>query len=481
MRILAITALCAVAALLGGCDANFHSIFRTTPNGTGELHSQLVYSDAKQAVSFMQVGNDNVLRACAARSPDVFAALSTAFSGDVSAETAKLTAALSGAGATSEQASAFGLRTQLTQSQMELLYQLCIASLNGTLSPDQFATEMHRYQNTMVTMLAIEQVTGYAKPTVVVIGGNAAAGSADALATTQAKIDDAAKKEAAAKAALDKAGTDKKAAGTAYDDAAAALQKAKDDKKPEADIKAAQTKVDEADKTKKAADEAVNKADGDLKKATSYRESLEKLLAKQEQEVNLSASSATPTVVSPAPTMDAASIAAVAATVERLQYNHLSQTFIADECLRYLFHPNATDAPNLPPPPGQYPSMTEILNKSIGSTAKPVTGTPTPPTAAQISDLRTFCANYLTETAKYRMAYLNRYYGCDDQGGQCKLPVVVTQKTTVVKGAPGTTATETTTTETPIAVMPQIGSGTPQAGSGTPQEPGIAGTPMVTQ
>ncbi len=474
MRILAITALGAVAALLGACDANFHSIFRTTPNGTGELHSQLVYSDAKQAVSFMQVGNDNVLRACAARSPDVFAALSTAFSGDVSAETAKLTAALSGAGTSAEQASAFGLRTQLTQSQMELLYQLCIASLNGTLSPDQFATEMHRYQNTMVTMLAIEQVTGYAKPTVVVIGGNAAAGSADALAATQAKIDDAAKKEAAAKATLDKAGTDKKAAGTAYDDAAAALQKAKDDKKPEAEIKAAQTKVDEADKTKKAADEAVSKADGDLKKATSYRESLEKLLATQQQEVNLSASSATPTVVSPAPTMDAASIAAVAATVEQLQYNHLSQTFIADECLRYLFHPNATkDAPNLPPPPGQYPSMTEILNKSIGAGAKPLPKTPAPPTAAQVADLRTFCANYLTETANYRMAYLNRYYGCDNQGGQCKLPMIRIQKTTVVKSAPGT-PTETTTTETPIAVTPQIG-------SGMPQEPGIAGTPIMTQ
>lgn len=480
MRLSIIVALCAATALLNACDANFHSIFRTTPNGTGELHSQLVYSDAKQAVSFMQVGNDDVLRACAARSPDVFSALSTAFSGDVSAETAKLTAALSGAGTSAEQASAFGLRTQLTQSQMELLYQLCIASLNGTLSPDQFATEMHRYQNTMVTMLAIEQVTGYAKPTVVVIGGNAAAGSADALAATQAKIDDAAKKETAAKSALDKAGTDKKSAGTAYDEAVAALQKAKDDKKPEADIKVAQTKVDDADKAKKAADEAVAKADGDLKKATSYRESLEKLLASQQQDVNLSASSATPTVVSPAPTMDAAAIAAVAGTVEQLQYNHLSQTFIADECLRYLFHPNAVkDAPNLPPPPGTYPSMTEILNKSIGSTAKPVTNAPVPPTAAQLADLRTFCANYLTETANYRMAYLNRYYGCDNQGGQCKLPIVGTQKTNIIPGADASTGS--TTIETPIAVMPQVGSGTPQVGSGMPQEPGIAGTPIVSQ
>ena len=46
--------------------------------------------------------------------------------------------------AISKQAASFGLRTQLTQSQAELLYQLCLQALNGKLSNEQLVTELHR-------------------------------------------------------------------------------------------------------------------------------------------------------------------------------------------------------------------------------------------------------------------------------------------------------------------------------------------------
>jgi len=383
-----------IAALVSlcACDANFYSIFRTTPHSPGKLHSQLVVTDAKQAISVMQVDpKDGLLRTCAARSPDVFTALSQAFSGSASADVAgKFAGALSGAGTSSESASAFGLRTQLTQSQMELLYQLCIASLNKTISPDQLATELHRYQNTMVSMLAIEQVTGYAKPTIVAIGGQSAAGSADALAKQQERVDGAKSKEADLKkpaAASESDLTTKKAAtATAqknFDDAKAAGKTA-------AELKPLQDALDKATGEQT---QAQTKRDSDanaLASQTNFRTAQEGLLAKMQEQINISSGSIPATINSPTPSVvyaDKDSAAAVAGAVVALQQGQLNQTFVADECVRFMFHPEV------------------YSGVSVDRQAY----------------LLGVCKTHLEEIDKYRMTLAFLRYGCDQDGKNCKL------------------------------------------------------------
>lgn len=371
--------------ILSACDANFHSIYRTTPSGTATPHSQVVITDAKQGITVMNYDDEtDMFRVCAARSPDVFSALTTAFHGDASAEVfQKFAAAISGSGTSAESASAFGLRTQLTQSQMELLYQLCLNSLNGTLSPDQLATEIHRYQNTMVTMLAIEQVTGYARPSLVAPGGQSAVGSAEAIAKQQALVElqktkEGTLKKAAddSKATLQKASDDSSAADLAaapesaktvslkkdWDDtvkqstdqsltqaqrdaataAIPAKQKAYDDQKKKSDP------LEQAAKEKKElAGKAQAKADSDaaaLKAQIAARELSEKTLAAMEKQIDVSSSTATAQFFSPPNSLtytDSETAKAIAGAVVSLQREHLNQTFLMDECVRYVYHPES--------------------------------------------------------------------------------------------------------------------------------------------
>ncbi|CAN0604115.1 unnamed protein product, partial [Ectocarpus sp. 12 AP-2014] len=127
--------------VLGGCSANFHSIFRTSDAD----RSHIAFTDAKQSATIVNVDKDGVFRACSARSPDVFSSLATSASGSADFTKAAQSIGLAGAGSSAESTASFGLRTQLTQSQIELLHQLCIEALNGKISNDQLATELHRY------------------------------------------------------------------------------------------------------------------------------------------------------------------------------------------------------------------------------------------------------------------------------------------------------------------------------------------------
>jgi hypothetical protein len=202
MTALALRGLAVVlaSAAFAGCSANFNSVFRTTEGA----RSHIAFTDAKQSATIVQV-KDGVMRACAAKSPDVFSALATAASGALDFAQGAMKLGVSAAGSSAEQATSLGLRTQLTQSQAELLYQLCLQALNDKLSNEQLVTELHRYQNTMVTMLAIEQLTGYAKPTVVTLQTGAATGATKELLELSKRVDAAREDEKKAAASLETA------------------------------------------------------------------------------------------------------------------------------------------------------------------------------------------------------------------------------------------------------------------------------------
>jgi len=61
--------------------------------------------------------------------------------------------------ATAEQATSLAFRTQVTETQQVFLYFLCQLNANKTMSDDQVTTEMRHYQNTLLAMLAVEELT----------------------------------------------------------------------------------------------------------------------------------------------------------------------------------------------------------------------------------------------------------------------------------------------------------------------------------
>lgn len=406
-RVLISALMLVVLPVLAGCSGNFYSIFRTTPNGTGKAHSQLVVTDAKQGISLMQVGKDKdgneILKACAARSPDVFTALSQAFNGSANADLiGKFTGALSGAGSSAESASAFGLRTQLTQTQGELLYELCFASLNGTLTPDKFATEMHRYQNTLVTMLAIEQLTGFARPTVVAIGGQASAGAADALAKQQDLVTVAKTNEKTLQGKAEEAQKASDALNGPTKTAQENYQAAVDAKKADADIEKLRIIKEKAEGEQRDAQKKADAAAKAAKDQTAYRESQEKILNKMMADVDVSAGSITAVVKGPEgklSNVDEKTAAYISDAVVKLQSTHLNQTFVADECLSLMFHPDQNTA---------------LSEKEKG-------------------ELFGVCKTHLEEIDKYRTALLYRFYGCDRNGDHC----TISAKDLIGKAEPG--------------------------------------------
>lgn len=167
----------AACALLTGC-AQLNSIYRSHDFET--QGSAVV--DVKQrmiVVGHLPQKNeiwDRKTVACAEPSPDA-----------LSAYAAELAASSSyGPGQSADLASAFqesssyiGLRTQSIQLLRDAAYRVCEGYLNGAFSAAQYDILMRRHQKIMVSLLAIEQLTGVVKVPVVSVDASsfAAAGA----------------------------------------------------------------------------------------------------------------------------------------------------------------------------------------------------------------------------------------------------------------------------------------------------------------
>jgi hypothetical protein len=240
MRLLSASAICiAVVASLGGC-ANLQSIHHTFDYSSSADRSDVraISVDAQQRFLILShstatqgTGTSSAWKACAETSPDAMAAFSSGFGAGASY---KDQASAQVASAISEQAASIGLRTQSITLLRDAAYRLCEGFLNGAMTSDEFNMSQRRFQNIMVADLAIEQLTGYARPTIVVLGGTASSGAGN-LVLAQKELDNAVKeqtsKDAAAKSADEasaKAAEDyknKQALGTAAKDALSARAK----------------------------------------------------------------------------------------------------------------------------------------------------------------------------------------------------------------------------------------------------------------
>ncbi len=153
---------CLVAVLLlsiTGC-ANLNSIFRKTDTEEGRAETILI--DAKQRpITVNRVTDRSQPITCLARSADALS--QAAASGNL-----KITQPSGSGGeagfATAEQVSSIAFRTQVTEAQQEFLYYLCQLQANGVLKNGEVADNLRHFQNTMLAMVAIDDLAGAARP-----------------------------------------------------------------------------------------------------------------------------------------------------------------------------------------------------------------------------------------------------------------------------------------------------------------------------
>ena len=205
---------CAIALLAGtaACTANHHAVFRQTTLGGSD--DRIITVDAKQrSILVAGGGSDSDRRFCAEPSPDVFSVVAQALSAGGSfgqgADPASVEAALNAAFSSSEQGSSIP-RTQTINMLRELMYRTCERYLSGGYDALELSVQAIRDQRLMVSILAIEQLTGAVTPRPVLIG---ASGNASAGASSEAivRLDEARK-------ARDRAAATYTSASTAYDE-----------------------------------------------------------------------------------------------------------------------------------------------------------------------------------------------------------------------------------------------------------------------
>ena len=153
MRLGLVTAAVIVSAALSACTANDSAIFHTIdPVQTSAV-------DAKQRF-LVVVDRKGERKFCAEPSPDALSAISSSFS-------TSLSGGIFGQGegsgalgsALSEAVSQLGTRNATIQLLRDGFYRLCEGFLNNAASGTTYSLLATKYVDSMVTLLAIEQLT----------------------------------------------------------------------------------------------------------------------------------------------------------------------------------------------------------------------------------------------------------------------------------------------------------------------------------
>lgn len=173
-----LTALIAVATT-SGCSGVIHKQFNID-----EVPPNSLSIDARQRVVLVtdkggKKGDKHVV--CAEPSPDVFAALAAAASTDVGIGEKKVGVS----GSLAEAAQALGPRTQTIQLLRDGLFRACEAYMNGIVDWREYKLIVTRYDEAMMTTLAIDGLTQrYAIPGPLTPG--ATAGASEGTRSTSA-------------------------------------------------------------------------------------------------------------------------------------------------------------------------------------------------------------------------------------------------------------------------------------------------------
>lgn len=182
---------------------------------SNEDKSQLTFIDAKQRVIYSalkfpdnsgkdptasgkaRTAEDRVRMFCAEPSPDALSAYAASLGLSLSLQ-GKGDAAVNQA--FSESAANIGVRTASIQALRDITFRNCESYLNGGITAFGLETMQRRFQSTLVSVLAIEQLTGAVREASVALSSKTGGVDVAALATISDNV-------IASKAALDKAVT----------------------------------------------------------------------------------------------------------------------------------------------------------------------------------------------------------------------------------------------------------------------------------
>jgi hypothetical protein len=200
--------------LCASCTATSHTAFRLKPI---EAAKTVIAIDAKQRailvadVPLPKAGPADTqvrtsARFCSEPSPDVYSVIAQALtvggSFGKSADPASMQAALNAAFSSAEQGTTIP-RTQTINMLRELMFRTCERFLSGGYEPEELSIQAIRDQRLMVSILAIEQLTGAVTPKPAAVGATASASQNGAEAIV--RLDDARKELDASGAAATKA------------------------------------------------------------------------------------------------------------------------------------------------------------------------------------------------------------------------------------------------------------------------------------
>lgn len=190
--------------LLSGCGAHHHSIFRHQK--IDPTQPAIVTVDAKQRAILVGIEETTtgaggagettrkIRQFCSEPSPDVFSVVAQALSAGgtfgKSADPKAIEVALNAAFSSAEQGSTIP-RTQTVNMLRELMFRTCERYLNGGISSLELPIQAARDQRLMVSILAIESLTGAVTPKPVVIGAGANASGGASGAEAAVRLDDA--------------------------------------------------------------------------------------------------------------------------------------------------------------------------------------------------------------------------------------------------------------------------------------------------
>jgi len=156
-----------------------------TRNLDAQEEGGLVLIDAKQRAiltskaKLNRDGHPYVPAFCAEPSPDALSAVTASLGGDLTTSE-DVKAVLRGA--LSEQAAPIGLRTQSIQLMRDAMFRICELAISGKIGGPAAETLHRRFQQSMVAILAIEQITGPVRPPAVALTTKSYSGAAEDLA-----------------------------------------------------------------------------------------------------------------------------------------------------------------------------------------------------------------------------------------------------------------------------------------------------------
>lgn len=175
---------------------------------------KILFSDIYQR-AILAGRRDGKLILCAEPSPEGLGAISEVASLDVSAKTkAQLAVALAAQVANTESGAYVGLRTQSIQLMRDSMFRLCEGYLAGAIEESSFETLHRRFQQSMVAILAIEQLTGAVAVPPATLSGTAGLGAdPKVILDIATQLSETRTRRSEAKEALEKANKEKETTG----------------------------------------------------------------------------------------------------------------------------------------------------------------------------------------------------------------------------------------------------------------------------